>query len=403
MDPVVRLELLRSFPKVSNDFLARSLTSIGPVSEYLSQLSLTDHHVHGVIRKDPSPESFANMITESDRTPPSLESALNSQVGFAVRRWAAPVIGAATTASAEEYFKYRIELGNDLVNEKLLKAANISHYFIETGLRGEEIYDVAGMRSITGAAVSEIIRIETIAESLARRGTSAQSFASDFVADLSKAAEGAIGLKSIVAYRIGLDFDPARPTLQEVERAAGIWLKEVESTGVARVTDPVLLRFLIWSGADLKLPFQFHIGYGDPDLNLHKCDPLLMTDLIRAFETLDIPVFLLHTYPYQRHAGYLAQMFNNVYLDVGLAINYTGARSGAIIAESLELAPFHKILFSSDAWGLPELTLLGAHLFRRGLGRVLDTFVREDEWNLSDAIKVATAIGRDNALEAYRI
>ncbi len=394
---------MSNFPDIRNDFLAVSLKSIGPVSEYLSELSLVDHHVHGVTRRNPSSESFANMITESDRTPLSMDVAFNTQVGFAVRRWAAPVIGAVAMVSADEYFKYRLELGNDLVNEKLLKAANVSHFFIETGLRGDEIYDAPGMRSITGSSVSEIIRIETIAESLVRRGTSAQGFAGDFVADLTKAAAGAIGLKSIVAYRIGLDFEPTRPTLQEVEQAAGRWLKEVELTGVVRVTDPILLRFLIWSGADLKLPFQFHTGYGDPDLDLHKCDPLLMTELIRSFEALDIPIFLLHTYPYQRSAGYLAQMFNNVYLDVGLAINYTGARSSAIIAESLELAPFHKVLFSSDAWGLSELTFLGAHLFRRGLGRVLDSFVREDEWTLSDAIKVATAIGHDNALAAYRL
>ena len=76
---------------------------------------------------------------------------------------------------------------------------------------------------------------------------------------------------------------------------------------------------------------------------------------------------LLHTYPFQRTAGYLAQMFAHVYVDVGLAVNHTGAASDRIIAESLELAPFRKVLFSSDAWGLPELHLLGSWLFRRGL------------------------------------
>ena len=126
-----------------------------------------------------------------------------------------------------------------------------------------------------------------------------------------------------------------------------------------------------------------------------------MTDLIRQFEARNIPVLLLHTYPFQRNAGYLAQMFRNVYLDVGLAINYAGARSPAIIAESLELAPFHKILFSSDAWGLPELTYLGALLFRRGLGQILDSFVARGDWSATDAIKVATAIGHDNAYRAY--
>jgi len=377
--------------------------AFGPVSEYLGELSLVDHHVHGVVRENPSAAAFSNMITESDRTPKSIEMALNSQVGYAVRRWAAPLIGAPAHISPDEYFQHRISVGNEFVNEQLLKAANIGHYFIETGYRGDEIHGVDGMRTITGSKVSEIIRIETVAENVARNGSTAAGFASDFVAALAVATKNAIGIKSIVAYRIGLDFDPTRPTAQEVETAAGQWLKEVESTGVARVADPVLVRFLIWAGADLGLPFQFHIGYGDPDLDLHKCDPLLMTDLIRSFEKLEIPVLLLHTYPYQRNAGYLAQMFNNVYLDVGLAINYSGARSGAIIAETLELAPFHKILFSSDAWGLSELTFLGAHLFRRGLGRLLDSFVNDDEWSQVNAIKVAKAIGHDNALAAYRL
>ena len=94
-------------------------------------------------------------------------------------------------------------------------------------------------------------------------------------------------------------------------------------------------------------------------------------------------------------------MFRNVFIDVGLAINYSGARSGAIIAESLELAPFHKILFSSDAWGLPELTYLGAMLFRRGLGELLDSFIARGDWSVNDALGVARAIGHDNALAAY--
>ncbi len=370
-------------------------------SEILSNLPLVDHHVHGVVRENPSQEAFLNMITESDRTPASIDNAFNTQVGFATRRWAAPILGMPAHVSPSEYFAGRISLGALEVNKRLLGAANIGHYFIESGYRGDEIYDVAGMREITGAKVSEIVRIETIAEKLAQTGVNAKDFSSEFQTALADATKNAIGVKSIVAYRIGLDFDSARPAQLEVEQAAGNWLHEVATSGTARVTDPILIRFLIWSAADLRLPFQFHIGYGDPDLNLHKCDPLLMTELIRAFENLKIPVMLLHTYPYQRNAGYLAQMFRNVFLDVGLAINYTGARSGAIIAESLELAPFNKILFSSDAWGLSELTYLGAHLFRRGLGEVLDSFVARDEWSARDAVAVAQAIGRDNALAAY--
>ena len=76
---------------------------------------------------------------------------------------------------------------------------------------------------------------------------------------------------------------------------------------------------------------------------------------------------LLHCYPFHRQAGYLAQAFGNVYFDVGLA-RTIWVRSAELLAESLELAPFAKQLYSSDGYGPPELHLLGSVLWRRGDG-----------------------------------
>jgi predicted TIM-barrel fold metal-dependent hydrolase len=84
------------------------------------------------------------------------------------------------------------------------------------------------------------------------------------------------------------------------------------------------------------------------------------------------PVLLLHCYPYHRHAAYPAAVMPHVYLDVGLAIPHVGGRGAAILAETLELAPFHKLLYASDAYGLSELYLLAAVAFREGLGEVLE-------------------------------
>lgn len=375
----------------------------GPVTEFLSTLELVDHHVHGVVRENPSEEFFANMITESDRTPNSLVEALNSQVGFALRRWCAPLLDLPVDCHPKEYFSRRIEIGCEEVNRRFLSNSGIGHYFIETGYRGDEIHGPQGMAELTGVKVDRVIRLESIAESVALSGVSAKDFSRRFAERLSADAAGAVGLKSIIAYRAGLDFDPTPPTSLEVEKAAGRWFEEVSATGKARLGSEFLLRHILFQGAELSMPIQFHIGFGDPDLYLHRCDPLLMTDLIKSFEVREIPVLLLHTYPFQRNAGYLAQMFRNVYLDVGLAVNYVGARSPAIIAESLELAPFHKILFSSDAWGLSELTYLGSLLFKRGLGDVLDSFVARGDWSEHDAIEVARGIGSSNALAAYRL
>jgi predicted TIM-barrel fold metal-dependent hydrolase len=165
----------------------------------------------------------------------------------------------------------------------------------------------------------------------------------------------------------------------------------------------VLHRFLIWSGIDLQLPVQFHVGYGDADVDLHRGDPLLLTDLLRATEPAGVPVMLLHNYPFHRNAGFLAQVFGHVFVDVGLATHNLGHRSGALLAELLELAPFGKVLFSSDAFGLAELYLLGTVLFRRGLGRYLAGGVAEDAWTASDAARIAAMIGAGNARRAYRL
>lgn len=144
-------------------------------------------------------------------------------------------------------------------------------------------------------------------------------------------------------------------------------------------------------------------AYGDPDVELHRCDPLLLTRFIKNVEPHGTDLLLLHCYPFQRNAGYLAQVFPHVYFDVGLGINYTGVRSDALIAESLELAPFAKILFSSDAWGPPELHHLGALLWRRGMARTIAAWTESGEWDVEEALKVVRMIGHDNARRVYRL
>jgi predicted TIM-barrel fold metal-dependent hydrolase len=214
---------------------------------------------------------------------------------------------------------------------------------------------------------------------------------------------GAIGLKSIIAYRFGLDFDPSQPSQAEVVNAARRVITQYAETGSVRVSDPVLLRHFLYEGMELNLPIQFHVGYGDPDLSLHRCDPLLMTEFIRIAEKRNVPIMLLHCYPFHRNAGYLAQMFNNVYLDVGLAINYAGAQSKQIIAESFELAPFTKILFSSDAWGLSDLTYLGAKLFRLGIDELFSGWIAQRHWSEADAIRIVDLIAFENAKRIYKV
>jgi hypothetical protein len=165
----------------------------------------------------------------------------------------------------------------------------------------------------------------------------------------------------------------------------------------------VLLRAVLWAGVELGKPLQFHVGYGDSDIVLHRCDPTKMTGFLHATASSGGPVMLLHCYPFIREAGYLAQVYPHVYLDTGAAVHFTGASSRALIAHSLEVAPFAKILFSSDAFGLAELYYLGALLWRRGIGAIFSEWVGRDEISGADAARYLHAIAHGNAERVYGV
>jgi len=248
-----------------------------------------------------------------------------------------------------------------------------------------------------------VVRLEAVAEALAGTGVGAGEFASRFGEALGDAVRQAhaVGVKSVAAYRVGLDFDLRPPSRFEVAAAAGDWLERGPSPGGWRLDNPLLTRALLWAAVELGLPIQFHTGFGDTDLVLQRANPVLLTGFIRAVPKR-VPIMLLHCYPYHREAGYLAAVHPHVHLDVDLALNYVGpTRAGEVLAEALELAPFEKMLYSSDAFGLPELYHLGALVFRRGLAALLDGWVGGGECSAADAGRIAGLIAAKNATRVY--
>jgi predicted TIM-barrel fold metal-dependent hydrolase len=112
-------------------------------------------------------------------------------------------------------------------------------------------------------------------------------------------------------------------------------------------------------------------------------------------------VVFLHCYPYHREAAYLAAVFPNVYLDLGSVLHYTGPSSESILAETMELTPFTRHLYSSDAFGVAEFYYLGALLFRRGLQAVLDGWVHQGQCSTAEAERIAALAAGENARRIY--
>ncbi len=372
----------------------------------LGELEPIDHHCHGIVVHDLDRPWFESFINEGFEAPAPGTSHFDTPIGLSLLRWCAPVLELGPDASPDEYLARRFELGADEVNRRMLTAARIGTYLIDTGYRTTDILDMAGVAEIAGRPAFEVVRIEVVEERVASSGVSAADYAGAVEAALTEAADGgAVGFKSVIAYRGGFDIDPEPPPAADVREAAGRWLSSVSQGGRVRADDPVLLRHGLWAAAavarDRGMPIQFHAGFGDPDLTLHRANPTLLTDLLKAWMPLPVNVAFLHCYPYHRDAGYLASMFPHVYLDVGSILHYVGPSARTVLAESLELAPFTKQLFSSDAFGVSELYLLGTLGFRRALAAILASWVDRDECAADDAERIARLIARENAERIY--
>jgi len=126
-----------------------------------------------------------------------------------------------------------------------------------------------------------------------------------------------------------------------------------------------------------------------------------MTGFIQAVQPLGTQVMLLHCYPYHRQAGYLAHVYPHVWFDTGSAVSHSGLGSLQLIRESLEVAPFDKVLFSTDAFGLAELYVCGTLLWRRGLAQVMDEWLARDWLSAADAERFAAMIAHGNTRRAY--
>jgi uncharacterized protein len=369
-------------------------------AEHVGSLPLVDHHVHGAFTTELERADFEVHLNEgSPERIPEWMTQFDSQLGFAIRRFSAPVLGLPAHASADEYWTRRSELGVRTVTERLLRAAGVSDWLVDTGYAADAVLGVDEMAAMSGARGHRIVRLESLAEELAAEGVAGSDYAHEFGARLERATRQAVGVKSILAYRAGFDIDLSPPQPRAVADAADRWV----DGGGTRLADPVLLRHGLHAAVGLGLPIQIHTGLGDRDLDLHRSNPIHLLDFLRMPGVADVPIALLHCYPYHREAGYLAQAFPNVHFDVGLAVNHVGVRSTQVIAESFELAPFAKQLYSSDAWGPPELHHLGAALWRRAVTTVFGRWVEDGDWSAADARRVAEMVGRDNARRVYRL
>lgn len=246
--------------------------------------------------------------------------------------------------------------------------------------------------TFTKSKCKRIARIEVVAEDIMKKLRLSiqnytienlwphftQSFATtinDFIADGE-----VVAFKSVISYRTGLDI-PVVVNGEEVASAyRGIFLGLLHCTPqeyqkLTRIDGTILNAYLVHEVARLisispntyKHPIQFHTGLGDQDIDLAKSRPSHMQNFIKAWP--QVPIILLHaSYPWTKEAGFLANMYHNVYADIGEVfprVSKEGQEN--VLREILELCPTEKILCSTNGYWFPENYLLATTQIREGL------------------------------------
>jgi Amino acid permease len=237
----------------------RGVVLVRELLPWVAGQALVDHHCHGVLHRDADQATLESMLTEGTGWPGG--SAFDSQAGLAFGRLCPPVLGLPAHAGLGDYVARRAELGATEVSKRFLAGAGVSVLCVDTGYTPEPITAPAELGRLAAADAHEIVRLERVAEDVVAAGVGASGFAGAVRSALATRTASAVGVKSIAAYRTGLELRPERPPDFEVTAAAGRWLaSDAGQPGAPRLADETLQRFLIWCGVDLELPVQFHVG-----------------------------------------------------------------------------------------------------------------------------------------------
>lgn len=370
-----------------------------------SSLPVIEDHSHPYVIDEVSGRydalnSFLGVI--GSREPAALEH----RDAMIYQRWAtrklADFLGCEPTPDA--VVKARAAVGDERAyRERLYADARIEALVVDTGYPYPPT-DVARFLAETPVPVARLFRIEVLIRELLAEQLTWTEFRDRFDAAVRIAIleKGFKGVKSIIAYRTGLEIELSNLDDRAGEAGLSGALASPDSMPASkRLRDHLLGRTARLAG-ELDVPFQIHTGIGDAEIVLTKCNPANLSGFLLRPEHRATRFVLVHTYPYMAEAGYLAAAAPNIWCDLSEGIPFATSAVDRILSTILELAPTNRVLAGSDAFSSPEQVWLGAHLTKQALGRVLGDFYHRDLVTESEAGDIAAQILAGNARELYQ-
>jgi uncharacterized protein len=373
-----------------------------------TQLPVVDNHCHGIVRDQAFEDirGWRQAFTESNDPGMARDHVASTAFYRRLIRTLADFL--ECEPEEEAVFAARTRRDGRELTGALLLAANVDTLLLDTGFPPpEKVLPVPELGEVGGFRTEPMLRLEILMEGLLAEHDSLENVKEALAAELDDVrGRGYLALKSIAAYRTGLDIrewprEEAEESFQEYRRAA-------RAGHVRLVHKPLLdtlLHVALVQAARQELPVQFHVGYGDADTDLLLGNPLYLRPVLQRPDYRGMPVVLLHEcYPYTRQGGYLAAVYQNVYLDLSYGIPLLGyGEMLSFTRQAFGVAPSSKLMYSSDGIGVPELHWISAIDGRRVIGEALGELVSRGELDLAAAEATGEDVLRANATRLYRL
>lgn len=380
--------------------------------EEIGQIGFVDHHVHQPYKRAHAIplDEFRRPFTEA-AIPEVWTENLQTLVGY---RWMvrelARLLGTEPTEDAVLAARNAMEARQ--YHRLLADAANLESCYADDLFAFGQCYTIDEWQTLIERPVHRVLRVETWVEMGYATCPTLDDALHRLTEEIAHPSRPLVSLKSIAGYRSGLAFEPPSKAQRQAAAEAYTRLRaEVlrppyPAFTPGRIADKALVDTIVWTaleaGAPQGLPMQFHIAFGDDDIVMTKNDPTLMRALFQHMPFRASPLVLLHCYPFHQQAGYLASIYPNVYVDLGLTIPIVGPGAARILAEVLELCPTRQLLASTDGHMEPEFQWFAIVVWRWALHQVLQGYVSLDIFSPEDALTIARTALRENSLRIYR-
>jgi len=372
----------------------------------LSRIILIDHHAHSLLTDFSQLDaiSFRQAFSETNSLSMLQAHSQHSIHYMHMLRELSEYLD--VEEDEEKILEMRSRLGKTDYVQMLFDDASIGGAIIDAGFRKDDTLSLESFSSLCSRPVYQCIRIEAVIESALANAGSFGEMHEDFVKGLtSPSGPKMVAFKTIAGYRGGLQIDLVDKASAQANFAE---LKSAITDGKRpRISRGPLYHYLLCEGFEiakqLNVPVQIHSGLGDADADLRESNPWCFRSMLESRRFSKVNFVFLHCFPYVREAALLASLYNNVYMDLSLALSLISTQAGTLFADALAAAPSTKVLVATDGHSVPETYWYASHSARRGLASVLSYLIGNGFTNEEQAMEIASRLFHKNAQDLYRL